>query len=172
MTVLIAVVVAGFGVTVGPAEARAAGSVTYYSYYSLESRNYPGYFARHQNFYGELTTVASPLDRADATWMVVPGLAGAGVSFRSKNYPSYYLRHANWRLQISQSDGSRLFREDATFYLRPGNAGGGSGWSSFESYNYPGHYLRHANYHLWLAADDGSSLFADDSTWALETPLG
>jgi hypothetical protein len=171
-TALIALVIAAFGVIAAPTAAQAAGSVTLYRYYSLESNNYPGYFARHQNFLGELTKVASALDFADATWMVVPGLAGSGVSLRSKNYPSYYLRHASWRLQISQSDGSQLFREDATFHLRAGNASSASAWTSFESYNYPGYYVRHAGYHLWLNANDGSPLFAADSTWAVEPPLG
>jgi hypothetical protein len=77
----------------GPMPARAtappvpAGPLTN-RYYSLESSNYPGHFARHRNYLGELTTVSSNLDRLDATWMVVPGLAGSGVSLRSRNFPS------------------------------------------------------------------------------------
>jgi hypothetical protein len=170
IALLLAFAVAG---TARPAAARpAAGQpVTYFSYYSLESYNFAGYFARHRNYLGELTTVSSTLDRDDATWLVVPGLAGTGISLRSKNYPSFYLRHANWRLQISQSDGSTLFREDATFHVRPGNASTGSTWMSLESYNYPGHFIRHANYHLWLSADDGTSLFDADSTWSPGPPL-
>ncbi|BBH70316.1 hypothetical protein ACTI_70010 [Actinoplanes sp. OR16] len=160
-------VVAALGVAAAPAAAALPLSRNY----SLESFNFPGHFARHRNSLGELTTVSSQLDRDDATWLLVPGLAGAGVSLRSKNYPSFYLRHSGFRLQISQSDGSRLYREDATFYVRGGNASSGSGWISLESYNFPGRYIRHADYHLWLHPDDGSRLFAEDSTWAARPPL-
>jgi hypothetical protein len=168
---MLAGVVVATVATLGVAVAPAAAALPLSQYYSLESFNYPGHFARHANYLGELTTVASQLDRDDATWLIVGGLAGSGVSLRSKNYPSYYLRHSGFRLRISQSDGSRLFREDATFHLRRGNASGGSAWVSFESYNYPGRYIRHANYHLWLHPVDGTRLFDEDSTWATQPPL-
>ncbi|GLY95594.1 AbfB domain-containing protein [Actinoplanes sp. NBRC 103695] len=157
--------------TLGVAVAPAAAALPLSRYYSLESFNYPGHFARHANYLGELSTVSSQLDRNDATWLLVPGLAGAGVSLRSKNYPSYYLRHSGFRLRISRSDGSRLYREDATFYVRRGNAASGSAWLSFESYNYPGRFIRHANYHLWLHPIDRTQLFKADSTWAARPPL-
>jgi hypothetical protein len=167
---LLAAVVAVIA-TVGLAVVPAAAAPPLSEYYSLESFNYPGYFARHQNFLGELTPVSSQLDRDDGTWLMVPGLAGAGVSLRSKNYPSYYLRHSAFRLQIAQSDGSQLYREDATFYARRGNASSGSSWISFESYNFPGRFIRHSGFHLWLHPNDGSRLFAEDSTWAARPPL-
>ncbi|MEU4693960.1 AbfB domain-containing protein [Actinoplanes sp. NPDC023714] len=159
--------IATLGVTVAPATAAVPLS----EYYSLESFNFPGHFARHANYLGELTTVSSRLDREDATWLLVPGLAGSGVSLRSKNYPSYYLRHSGFRLQISRSDGSRLYREDATFHVRRGNATSNPGWVSFESFNFPGRFIRHADYHLWLHPDDGSRLFNEDSTWSARPPL-
>jgi hypothetical protein len=157
--------------TAGVAVVPAAAAPRLSRYYSLESFNYPGFFARHQNSLGELTQVSSQLDRDDATWLMVPGLAGAGVSLRSKNYPSYYLRHSGFRLQISQSDGSQLYREDATFYARRGNASSGPDWISFESFNFPGRFIRHSSYHLWLHPNDGSQLFSEDSTWAARPPL-
>ena len=168
-TTLAAVVatVAMLGVAVTPAEA----SVTLFSYNSLESFNYPNHFARHANSLGELTTISRQLDREDATWLIVPGLAGDGVSLRSRNYPSYYLRHAGFRLQISQSDGSWLFRQDATFFARSGNASSEPEWVSFESYNFPGRYIRHSSYQLWLHPIDGTQLFNMDSTWAIRAPL-
>ncbi|GLY06666.1 MULTISPECIES: AbfB domain-containing protein [Actinoplanes] len=169
LTVVLALLV------VAPSVRAAAGppipQPDVYTYYSLESFNMPGHFVRHRYALGELTTVTTDLDRDDATWTLVPGLAGTGIALRSKNFPSYFLRHHAGRLTMDQSDGSALFREDATFHLRPGNAAVGASWTSLESYNYPGHYVRHTGFHLWLTADDGSTAFAEDSTWALEPPL-
>jgi hypothetical protein len=89
------------------------------------------------------------------------------VSIESVNYPGYYLRHQNFRVQLHKSDGSQLFKDDATFKIKPGLAD--AAWVSLESANYPGHYLRHRNFHLYLeqGADD---LFKKDSTFKFIAP--
>ena len=134
---------------------------------SFESSNYPCHFIRHRNSLGELTQVASDLDRADATFIVRAGLNGSpiGVSLESVNYPGHFLRHQDFRLKLHVNDGSDLFRKDATFVYNDGAAWEGNGGVSFESVNFPGHFIRHSNFQLWLAQSDGSELFNKDATW-------
>ncbi|MEM7532122.1 MAG: AbfB domain-containing protein [Chloroflexota bacterium] len=52
---------------------------------------------------------------AEATFNVLDGLAGVGISFESLAYPEHYLRHSNSVLQLNASDDSQLFMEDASF---------------------------------------------------------
>lgn len=135
---------------------------------SLQSYNYQTHFIRHANFLGEITHIASELDRRDSTFKMVPGLADSRyISFESVNYPGYYLRHQDFRLRLHQSDGSQLFRADATFKMGPGLADGS--WLSFESFNYPGHYIRHRDYHLYIERG-GDDLFRKDATFRLAAP--
>ncbi|MEU8260354.1 AbfB domain-containing protein [Micromonospora sp. NPDC048999] len=131
---------------------------------AFESINFPGHLMRHRNYLGDLTTVSSALDRADATLREVSALDGTrdAVSFESINFPGHYLRHQNFRIKLQRDDGSNLFHRDASFktYRQ-----GVFAHRRFESVNYPGHYVRHANFQLWLAKDDGSESFQKDSTW-------
>ena len=46
----------------------------------------------------------------------MPGLAGKCSSF---NLPGHYIRHWNFELWIARSDGSALFKKDATFLMSP-----------------------------------------------------
>lgn len=84
---------------------------------SLEARNAPGWYLRHQNF----RIVLQPFDgsgifRSDATWCPEPGLSGTGVSLRSLNYPGHYMRHRNYELWLDQFEPvSPLYRADASF---------------------------------------------------------
>jgi hypothetical protein len=109
----------------------------------------------------------SELFRQDASFIVRPGLSRlpATVSFESVNYPGHFLRHQNFRLKLSSDDGSdsNLFRQDASFYLRPGLADAAA--TSFESVNMPGHFLRHRDFHLWVERHDGSDLFRQDASF-------
>ena len=113
---------------------------------SFESVNFPGLYIRHAYSLGELTRINTPLDRADATFLVRPALSGppGAVSFESVNYPNHFLRHQNFRVKLHQGDGSDLFNKDASFIPRAGVAGG----ISYESVNFPGRFLRHRDYHL------------------------
>jgi hypothetical protein len=138
---------------------------------SLESTNYPGYFMRHRNTLGELTTMGVDLDRADATFYIRPGLTGAAgsVSFESFNYPGTFLRHQDFRIKQHRNDGAELFLKDATFYPRDAPCPQGT-CRRYEASNVPGNFIRHSNYELWIAADDGSQLFALDSAWREVAP--
>ena len=62
----------------------------------------------------------SVLIKQDATFCVVPGLANSGaISFESVNFPKHYIRHSNFELWLGKSDGSQLFKKDATFIISP-----------------------------------------------------
>jgi hypothetical protein len=134
---------------------------------SFESFNFPCHFIRHRNSLGELTGVASDLDRADATFVVRPALNGSpiAVSLESVNFPGHFLRHNFFRIKLHANDGSELFRQDASFIYNDGAAWEGNGGVSFESVNLPGHFIRHSNFELWLAQSDGSTLFGQDASW-------
>ncbi|MFE7572502.1 AbfB domain-containing protein [Streptomyces sp. NPDC057539] len=121
---------------------------------SIESFNLQDRFVRHANGLGEIAAVESELDRRDASFTIVDGLADSRlVSIRSLSYPDSYLRHQGYRVklhQVASSDSGEqaLFRHDATFAIVPGLAD--RTWISFRSYNYPDLYLRHQDSHLYV----------------------
>ena len=135
---------------------------------SLQSYNDPDQFIRHRDFLGEVTTISSDLDKKDATFKIVSGLADSKyISFESVNYPNYYLRHENFRINLHEYSDDELFKKDVTFKKVAGLAE--SSWSSFESYNYPGYYIRQKDYQLYI--EEGSDdLFQKDATFKIVSP--
>jgi hypothetical protein len=137
---------------------------------SLQSYNYPKTYVRHRDFLGETTEINSELDRKDASFYLMPGLAdGNLVSFRSLNNPKHYLRHQEGRLKLHELEDADLFRKDATFRRVDGLAN--KTWYSFESLNFPGHYIRHKNAELWVEKNDGTELFREDATFFIVDAL-
>ena len=138
---------------------------------SFRSFNYPDHYIRHRMSLGYIDAIVAndKLGRKDATFRIVPGLAGKCRSFESVNYPGHFLRHQDYRLKLTKHANEQLFKEDATFCFVPGLAN--SDARSFESFNYPKHYIRHSNYELWIAKSDGSALFRKDATFILSPPL-
>jgi hypothetical protein len=138
---------------------------------SFRSLNYPDHYIRHRLSLGyvEKIVASDRLGRKDATFRVVPGLAGRCSSFESVNYPGQFLRHQNFRLKLSPRSDDDLFRKDATFCFRSGLYN--SSARSFESFNFPGHYIRHSNFELWIARSDGSELFKKDATFFVSPAL-
>lgn len=140
---------------------------------SLRATN-PGltdHHARHRNGLGELSriTATSPaLDRADASWRLVPGLADPSCyTFESANIPGAVLRHAAGRIRLSHNDGGALLAADATWCAFAGNSGTGV---SFRSVNFPDHQLRHIQGELWSAAkgqgwEGGEHSYEQDTSW-------
>ncbi|MER6580936.1 AbfB domain-containing protein [Nonomuraea sp. NPDC001023] len=130
---------------------------------SFESLSPRGHYIRHANFLGEISPIATSLDRADASFDVVRGLAGDGtVSFRSANLPNHYLRHQNFRLVLSEfTPDDRLMHEDASFISDLGLTV--TVWNSFRSYNYPKLYIRHQNFHLYVSEINQNSPELDRS---------
>ena len=84
----------------------------------LRAVNYPKKFLKHRDAGIELTEGQG----AEASFEIIPGLAGQCVSFRSVDDPTRFLRHRNFVLVLEPDDGSELFREDATFCQRPSRA--------------------------------------------------
>ena len=138
---------------------------------SFKSWNFQDRYIRHRSSLGHIDPIAAgdPLARQDATFRLVPGVAGRLNSFESVNYPGHFLRHENFRLKLAPQSNDQLFKDDATFSVVPGLAGADG--RSFESANFPGHYIRHSNFELWLARADGSQLFKDDATFIVSPPL-
>jgi non-reducing end alpha-L-arabinofuranosidase len=121
-----------------------------------------------------VTSTSSATVKADATWIVEPGLANSScVSFESANGSGDFIRHFNFHLFLEPSDGSAQFALDATFCPRAGNSGSNY---SFMSYNFSNKYIRHFNFLGYVASDGGSnawdaaSLWQDDTTWAVAAP--
>src|SRR5215510_5270614 len=129
---------------------------------SFRSWNYPDRYIRHRSSLGYIDPIVSndKLGRKDATFHLVPGLAGRCSSFESVNYPGHFLRHQNYRLKLAKQTDDQLFKKDATFCVIPGLAN--SEGRSFESVNFPKHYIRHSNFELWLGKSDGSRVFQQD----------
>jgi hypothetical protein len=138
---------------------------------TVRSFNFSDRYIRHRDFLGEISPIVTSLDRADATFRVITGLADSScISFESSNFPGHYLRHESFRLRLHQSDGTALFRQDATFCSTVGLAGRGA--VSFRSYNFPGRYIRHRNFELWVDEYTSTPLFHEDATFwfILDTP--
>lgn len=161
------------GFRVSPAQTSAATLNLYWR--SLQSVNYPNHFVRHRFFSGSLTQVSSDLDRMDATFRIVPGLAtpsGAGtaqyVSFEAWNYPGFFLVDENGGLVLRRRPTcDRDFDRLATFKQVAGLADTSA--YSFESSLRAGRYIRHRNFGLFVEAGQGD-LFKNDASFRLTAP--
>jgi len=135
---------------------------------SFESVNFPERYIRHRNSLGFIEPISDSLAKQDATFKIVPGLAGKCFSFESHNYPNQFLRHQGSRLKLAALANDQLFQQDATFCITTGLAS--SEGASFESVNYPAHYLRHRNFELWLDRFEDSEQFRKDGTFQIRPP--
>lgn len=136
-----------------------------------------GHYIRHSSFDGVIapvTKLSSGTDRGDATWIVRAGLADSlCVSLESRNFPGRYLRHSSMHLVLQNPDGTKIFREDATFCLHQGKNGTGI---SLASFNYPDRYIRHYQRILYIASNGGPNPFdiglqwANDVSWRIAQP--
>lgn len=137
---------------------------------SLESTNEPGRFVARVGDRGVLAHVgigSGAQARLAATFEVVEGLADRNcVSLRSRD--GRYVRHSEWRLRLSTTDGTVLFREDATFCPGPGSTPDSV---RLESFNYPGRFLRHVGDALWVDPTDETASFRADSSFWIRPPL-
>lgn len=137
----------------------------------------PGFtdrYLRHQNSLARTDVVTAGSDallKSDATFVVRRGLAQPTCySLESRNYPGRYLRHADFRLRLDASDGSELFRRDATFCAQPGS---GAGSVRLASVNEIGTAVRHYAEEVWVASNggahpyDNSAMYAEDTSWAV-----
>ena len=146
---------------------------------SFRSINFPDHFLRHINFLGELTQVVSDLDKHDATFTIVPGLADPQfISFRSVNIGGHFLRHQDFRLKLNLEPGifdpnqppppPDPFFADATFIMVPGLADVTA--ISFRSFNFPDRFIRHRDFHLFIEPLNSPNLSLD-ATFRIEQPF-
>jgi hypothetical protein len=140
-------------------------SVTGLAVASFEAFQLTDHFVRHRLLLGEISRIVTDVDRADASFIVIPALNGAAgsVSFRSVNFPFRFLRHSFFRIRLDRHDGTRGFDADASFRERSGLASSTS--VSYESSNFPGRFIRHRNLQLWLDPFNNSVPFFLDATF-------
>ncbi|SOD87419.1 AbfB domain-containing protein [Streptomyces sp. Ag109_G2-15] len=130
---------------------------------SIQSLNYPDRYWHVVGDYVKLDPVDSPSARRAATFTLVKGLSDARCySFATAD--GDYLRHRNFLLRAEHNDGSRLFRQDATFCPRTSSV---TGATMLESVNYPGRFLRHQNFQLKLDPYQNTDLYRADSAFRL-----
>jgi hypothetical protein len=146
---------------------------------SFRSINFPDRFIRHINFLGEFTPVESDLDKHDATFTIVPGLADRQfISFKPINVAGQVLRHQDFRLKLSEEPGLfdpsvgpppewALLRADATFIMEtdPNDAT----VVTFRSFNFPDRFIRHRDFHLFVEPI-GSPFLMNDAIFRKEPP--
>jgi hypothetical protein len=126
-------------------------------------------YARHAFGNGLLSGIAagsSAADKADASWIVRPGLSNAAcVSFESANFPNGYLRQSSSQIRQQTNDGTPGFATDATFCPVPGQSGQGI---SLQWAGNPALYLRHYAGALYLASNGGSNAWDTATGWAAD----
>ncbi|CAN9308586.1 unnamed protein product [Alternaria alternata] len=122
-----------------------------------------------------VSSSSTALLKRQASWTVRAGLANSACfSFESKDTAGSYIRHYNFVLQVQASDGSKAFKEDATFCPQTGFSGSGS---SIRAWGYPTRYIRHYNNIGDIASNggvhdfDAQASFNADATWTLEKGL-
>mmetsp|Transcript_8238 Transcript_8238/g.11889 ORF Transcript_8238/g.11889 Transcript_8238/m.11889 type:complete len:942 (+) Transcript_8238:66-2891(+) len=115
--------------------------------------------------------VNSAVAQKAANLKLVPCLAGSYscgtdqcISIESGNQPGYYFRHSAFFLHLHEYQDNPLFKVDASFCMREGNAGEGS--ISFESVNYPRFFIRHVGFRLRMSIKQGNdALFAKHTSF-------
>lgn len=95
------------------------------------------------------------------SFLVIPGLAGVGVSFVEDFIGGRILRHREDLVYVDGNDRSQQFKEDATWFPIPGFDGKGM---SFRSLNNLDKYLRHENSRIKIS-EFSPGVFAKDATW-------
>ncbi|MFE1441887.1 AbfB domain-containing protein [Streptomyces sp. NPDC058739] len=136
-------------------------------YRSIRSVNYPDRYWRISDGLVKLEAPEGPKSQADLSFAVVPGLAEHEcLSFTAGD--GFYLRHRDFLLRSERNDNTPLFRQDATFCIRPSTHPQAV---MLESVNYPGRFLRHQNFQLKLHPFEDSELYRADSAFRLVTPL-
>ena len=73
---------------------------------------------RHAGFVIRLNkTDGSSVFNSDASFKVVKGLAGKGISFESSNFPGRFMRHSGFALKIDPKQNSDAYNKDASFIV-------------------------------------------------------
>jgi hypothetical protein len=111
--------------------------------------------------------------KQQASWTVRAGLSNSACfSFESKDTAGSYIRHNNFVLLLNANDGTKGFKEDATFCPIAGLNGQGN---SIRAWGYPTRYIRHYSNVGYIASNggvhafDAAASFNDDVSWAVST---
>ncbi|TDZ28921.1 putative alpha-L-arabinofuranosidase B [Colletotrichum spinosum] len=139
----------------------------------------PGYTTRYLAHTGSVvnTQVVSSSSatalKQQGSWTIRAGLwNSACYSFESKDTPGSFIRHYNFELAVGANDGTKQFKEDATFCTEAGLNGQGS---SIRAWGYPTRYFRHFNNGGYAATNGGvhtfdlAASFNDDVSWVVGT---
>lgn len=109
--------------------------------------------------------------KRQATWIVRQGLGNSECfSFESKDQPGSFIRHSNYQLKLHANDGSKLYREDATFCPQAALNGQGNG---LRSWSQPTRFWRHFNGKVYIGSNGGpfgedtKYLFNDDTSFVI-----
>ncbi|MET9427099.1 AbfB domain-containing protein [Streptomyces sp. NPDC003036] len=148
---------------------------------SLQSgdKKLAGWFARQssqdggEGFLGPLDAKSRQTDREDATWVVVPSLAGLPgcYSFESVRKPGHYLKGdlPSLRVRIAADDRSAAFRQSATWCATKGQ--NGSGTSFTWAVGPEQRSLRHMAGDLYVAQHYTTDDARQASSWKVAPPL-
>ncbi|KAI1768938.1 Arabinosidase B [Hypoxylon sp. FL1150] len=139
----------------------------------------PGYTTRYLAHTGStvntqvVSSSSSAALKQQASWKVRAGLGNSACySFESVDTAGSYIRHYDFALQVNASDGSKQFKEDATFCPQAGLNGQGN---SIRAWGYPTRYFRHYSNVGYAASNggvqtfDATSSFNDDVSWLIST---
>jgi hypothetical protein len=144
---------------------------------SLESCNFPGHYIRHKDARCSIGKFEeSKLFRADASWVIRPGLADPHLfSFESVNVPGEYIRHRDSELWKDKFADNALFKKDATFQNGTArSAPSDTHCSTLIPSNFTDHCVRHKDFKLYINKPDPSNptLFSADATFRMVPALG
>jgi len=108
-------------------------------------------------------------NNADFIFFIRKALNGRSnnISIESFISPGTFMRHRDFLLYTEKSDGSEIFKDDASFKIVNGLSGVFKS-VSFESSNYPGYFIRHENGRCRISRNDNTQLFFDDASWILK----
>ncbi|MCZ7462304.1 AbfB domain-containing protein [Streptomyces sp. WMMC940] len=137
-----------------------------------------GWFARQsspdggEGFIGPLDTKSRQSDREDATWVIVPSLAGMPgcYSFELVSKPGHYLKgdKPSLRVRIAADDRSAAFRQSATWCATKGQ--NGSGTSFKWAVGPEERSLRHMAGELYVAQHHTTDDARQASSWQITAP--
>ncbi|KAJ6528645.1 alpha-L-arabinofuranosidase [Mycena vulgaris] len=118
-----------------------------------------------------VTSSSTSALKLSASWTVVAGLANSAcVSFESRDTSNSFIRHSAFALLVNANDGTKQFKEDATFCPRAGLNGQGN---SIRAWGYPTRYFRHFSNNGFIASNggvntfDAAASFNDDVSWVV-----
>ncbi|CAI6342017.1 unnamed protein product [Periconia digitata] len=113
--------------------------------------------------------------KQQATWTVRAGLGNSACfSFESRDQPGSFIRHYDFILKVNANDGSKAFKEDATFCPQSGLNGQGS---SIRAWGYPTRWIRHYDNVGYVGSNggvktfDAAKSFNDDVSWVVGAGL-